>query len=236
MTRAKRNSRPPTENIEPPGVEGEDLSPEQEERAWLLYFFKQASDQSLLVDRAKAAAKQATDALTEIYRKAKAEAKIARQELAGYIADAKLGEKTLSAAEERRIRHKAWLGQPCGSQLELPLQPLEVQDEAHAKSVGYAMGLRGEACEMPDTLQPRFATVFAAGWGLGQEELSWALSAVGRVVDRRAQTNANPVALTPEPEEEPDETEALDEEAARLKASGWAERTAEEASFEEAAA
>lgn len=199
----KRNSRPPNENLEAPVTD--DLTPEQEERAWLLYYYQKAKDQGLLVDRAKAAAKQATDALTEIFRSAKADAKISRQELAGYVADAKLGEKTLSAQEERRIRHKSWLGQPVGSQLELPLQPLEVQDEAHAKSVGYAMGLRGDACEMPDNLQPRFASVFAEGWGKGQEELSWALSAVGRIVDRKEGAKARPVGLEPEPGADPEE-------------------------------
>lgn len=192
-----------------PPAAGDDLTPEQQERAWLIYYYKQAKDQSVLVDRAKAAAKSATDALTDIYRSAKADAKITREELSGYVKDSKLGEKTLTAQEERRIRHKAWLGQPVGSQLDMFAgAPLEVQDEAHAKGVGYSMGLRGEACEMPETLQPRFAQAFSEGWGKGQEELAWALSAVGKIVDRKPDADARPVQLEPEPDDD-DEKEPV---------------------------
>lgn len=186
-------------------VEGtsDNLTPEQQERAWLLYYFDALRKQSVLVDRTKAAFDAEKASMTDIFRAAKADAKFPRKLLQQYLDDAQLTSNVLSAEEETRVRHKTWLGQPVGSQLDLfNGMPVEVQDEAHAKGVGYAMGLRGEACELPDTLQPRFAQHFSEGWGKGQEELSWALVAVGKIVDRRPDANANPVQLDPEPDDE----------------------------------
>lgn len=226
-------ARKPRKTDTPAEIGDNDLTPEEQERAWLLFYYQKAKDQALLVDRAAAAKKAASDALTDIFRSAKADAKLSRQELAGYLADGKLGQKTLSAAEERRVRHKAWLGQPVGSQLDMFAgMPVEVQDEAHAKGVGYETGLRGDACEMPETLQPRFAQAFAAGWGKGQEELSWALSAVGKIIDRRPDANANPVDLEPEPEDDPQA--GIDEAARELKAKGWTDPAPAEAELADA--
>lgn len=220
------------ETVEKPDLSSADLTPEQKERAWLIYFFDAARKQKVLVDRAKANAKAASDELTRIFRQAKADADLTRKELSGYLEDGELGTKTLTAAEERRLRHKQWLGQPVGFQPDLfeDKRPQEVRDEAWARGVGYATGLRGDPCELPEGMEARFAQPFSEGWGKGQEELAWALSAVGKIVDRKPDADARPVNLDPEPEEGEGalDPETIDDKARELKRSGFMDRGAPE--------
>lgn len=225
----------------PPDVA--DLTPEQRERAFLLFFYDKARKQRVLVQRAKAALDEQAAELTTIFREAKADANLTRKELTAYLDDGDLTSRTLSAAEERRLRHKQWLGQPVGFQPDLfeDQRPQEVKDEAWARGVGYATGLRGEACELPEGMEPRFAQAFSAGWGKGQDELAWALSAVGKIVDRAPDASAKPVDLEPEPSEAAEtssalEPEVIDAKAKELKRAGFTKRTAPPAEPEQAAA
>lgn len=213
---------------------GDNLTEEERERAWLLFYYDALRKQTVLCDRAKAAMKAENDKRTELFRSAKADAKFSREELAALLEDGGLSQTVLTAKEERRNRFKSWLGQPVGAQGDLFAgMPTEVQDEAHAKGVGYEMGLRGDPCELPETLQPRFAQAFGEGYHKGQEELAWALSAVGKIVDRRKDAVAKPVALEPEPEPADEEAE-LDAAARKLKREGWTQPTADEGAFEPA--
>lgn len=217
---------------EPAGEGHNELTKEQEERALLLHHFDKLRQQE-----AKAAAQKLLydgerENLTDLFRVAKADG-FTRKELQALLDDTKALRRYLTAEEERRAKLRAWVGLPAGTQLELFGSPLEVQDEQYSQGQGYAAGLRGEPGTVPDHIEARFVQAFMRGWGKGQEELSWALSAAGRVIDRRKETNANPVALTPEPE---DEADPVEEGAEALIASGWAEPTPEERVLEDAAA
>ena len=220
--------------------EGDNLTPEQEERALLLHHFDKLRQQEAkaIAKKAEYDAERAT--LTDLFRVAKADG-FMRKELQALLDDTASMGRNLTEEEERRAKLRAWVGLPAGTQLDLFNSPLEVQDEQHARGVGYAMGLRGDPCQMPDHLQPRFAQAFADAWGRGQEELAWGLSAAGRIIDRKPNANAAPVGLEPEPDEDDENpvakaARAIADEDKAANPQDWAQPTAEERQLEDAAA
>lgn len=208
--------------------EGHNLTRDQEERALLIHHFDKLRQQENKALKAKEAYDAERSVLTDLFRVAKADG-FSRKELQSLLDDTKSMGRDLTAEEERRAKLRAWVGLPAGTQLDLFNLPLEVQDEQHAKGVGYAMGLRGEPCQMPDHLEQRFAPSFADGWGRGQEELAWGLAAAGRVIDRKKDASPNPVALEPEPAA--DEEDVIAAAAAKLEREGWTAPAEEEAAF-----
>lgn len=216
--------------------EGHNLTPEQEERALLLHHFDKLRQQEAIVAKAREAYDATRSVLTDLSRVAKADG-FARKELQSLLDDTRALRRDLTAEEERRAKLRAWVGLPAGTQLDLFNSPLEVQDEQYAQGQGYAAGLRGEPGIAPENIEARFVQAFMRGWGKGQEELSWALAEAGRIIDRKPNANANPVALEPEPQQhelDPEQQIAADVE--NLTKAGWADPRPEEAAFEGATA
>lgn len=233
MARKKANG---AASGDPPGEGHNELTAEQEERALLLHHFDKLRQQEAKAAEKKVLYDAEREVLTDMFRVAKADG-FTRKELQALLDDTQAIRRDLTAEEERRAKLRAWVGLPAGTQLDLFNSPLEVQDEQYAQGQGYAVGLRGEPGVAPDNLQPRFIQAFLRGWGKGQEELSWALSEAGRIVDRRKAAKASPVAMEPEPQtHEIDPEQQLNEDAQRLAESGWTKPSAEETVFEDAAA
>ena len=229
MARAARKTK---DAVGESAADGSNLTPEQEERALLLHHFDKLRQQEQKAAEQKVLYDAEREVLTDLFRVAKSDG-FTRKELQALLDDTKSLRRDLTAEEERRAKLRAWVGLPAGTQLDLFNSPLETQDEQHAQGQGYAAGLRGEPGVAPEHIHARFVQAFMRGWGVGQEELAWALSAAGRVIDRKRGDNANPVA--PESEETGDDESpeaALDEEAERLAETGWTERSPEEAEFE----
>lgn len=232
-------ARKPKSKDAPPPMGG-NLTEEQEERALLLFHFDKLRQQQNKAAEKKTLYDAEREVLTDMFRVAKADG-FTRKELVSLLEDTSALRRDLTAEEERRARLRAYVGLPAGTQLDLFQSPLEVQDEQHAQGQGYAAGLRGEPGVMPENIEPRFVQAFLRGWGKGQEELSWALSEAGRIVDRRRDTNAKSVELQPEPTDDEDGHEVepetqIEEDVQRLTDAGWAEPTADEQHFEDAAA
>lgn len=232
----KTKTKTTTAAGEPVG-EGHNLTPEQEERALLLHHFDKLRQQEAKAAEKKAEYDAEREALTHLFRIAKADG-FKRKELQALLDDTRALRRDLTAEEERRARLRSYVGLPAGTQLELFSSPLEMQDEQHAQGQGYAAGLRGEPGTVPDHIEARFVQAYMGGWGRGQEELSWALSEAGRIVDRKKNAQARPVELEPEPQDEApiDPEGQLAEDAERIQEAGWAQPRAEEQELPEAAA
>lgn len=205
-----------------PAAKGHNLSPD-EQQALLIHHFDKLRKQEAVAAEKKAEYDAEKSALTDLFRFAKADG-FTRKELQALLDDSKALRRDLVAEEERRAKLRAWLGLPAGTQLDLFALPVEVQDEQHAEGQGYAVGLRGEECKTPDSMQPRHIPAFTRGWHAGQEKLAWGLAETGKIVDRRTDIAAQPVALEPEPEPDPLDPETIKKAARKVEASGFMER------------
>lgn len=162
------------------------LTAEQEARALRIHHVSKLVAQKRLVDKAKALLDEQRDALSDLYKLAKVDTKIDRKQFTALLADMETSRKDLEAAERTRVALRTDWDLPVGTQMDLfDRMPQEKQDEAWAKSVGYKFGLRGDPCQMPEDIEPRFGPAFLAGHGKGQEELIWAMAAAGRITERK---------------------------------------------------
>lgn len=201
---------------------GDNLSPEQEAKALRIYHVSKLRAQKQRCDGAKALLDTERQVLTDLMHVAKADTHIERQEFSALLKAMDTSKTELLAREERRAILWADWDLPVGHQGDLfEKLPQEARDEQHAKGMGYAAGLRGDPCQMPENMQPRFGQAFGSGWGKGQEELAWALEAVGRRTLRKAAGGPTADEIKRTPEEDPDPAA----EAAKLKAAGWTKPT-----------
>jgi len=205
------------------------LTEEQEARALRIYHVSKLREQMQKVKAAQALLDAARQVFTDLCHVAKADTHIQRKEFTALLKAMDMSKDELREEEERRALLWGDWDLPVGHQGDLfENLPREARDEQYAKGMGYAAGLRGDPCQMPDGMEVRFSAAFGAGWGKGQEELAWALSAVGVITDRRKGVATGPTAaeIAAQPEEDEDE-ETIEQTAARLKAEGFTERTPE---------
>lgn len=108
---------------------------------------------------------------TELYRGAKA-AGFLRKELDALLADMGRNPRDLVEAEQRRRRFREVFDMPNGeTALDLfgdEHTPDEVKDEAYQRAAGYLAGCRGDNCEVPPEVPPRFVKAWIDGHGDGQ--------------------------------------------------------------------
>jgi hypothetical protein len=181
---------PPAQPSPPPPGDNS-LSDEDKARALRIVHISRLRAQQIKVDTAKTALEAEQSVMTDLFHRAKADTRYQRKELAELLRDMRKSKEEI----QEELKRKAELYAdwdipvvPAGYQMELDFEnrmPREAADEQHAKGMGYAAGLRGDPCVMPEGMEVRFGPAFGEGWGKGQEELGWALSAVGRIVDRK---------------------------------------------------
>jgi len=122
-------------------------------------------------------------------------------------------------------------GLPMGSQLDM-FAGDTVGDREAARADGYRAGLRADDMDVPDNISPLFHGDWQDGWRDGQAENLRKFEIANGVDEAR---KPKPVELEPA-EDDRDDGEVIDDAAAKLKRSGWAEPTAEETAFENEAA
>lgn len=141
------------------------------ERLQLISFVGKIQAQNKLVAVKKAEMDSERAVANELYRGAKA-AGFLRKEIDGLLADLGRNPRALVEAEERRRRFRETFNLPNGdTALDLfgdEHTPTEVKDEAYQRAAGYMAGLRGDACDVPSEVPPRFVKVWTDGWGDGQ--------------------------------------------------------------------
>lgn len=129
----------------------------------------QAANKRVAIKKAEMDAERAE--ATELYRGAKA-AGFLRKELDALLADMGRNPRDLVEAEQRRRRFREVFNMPNGeTALDLfgdENTPTEVKDQAYQRASGYQAGLRGDACEVPAEVPPRFVQAWTDGWGDGQ--------------------------------------------------------------------
>lgn len=160
---------------------GDNLTPEQEAKALRIYHVSKLRAQKQRCDGAKAMLDSERQVLTDLMHIAKADTHIERQEFSALLKAMDMSKTELAEREQRRAVLWGDWELPVGHQMDMfKDMPQEVRDTQWAKGLGYAAGLRGDPCQMPDGMEVRFGPSFGEGWSHGQEELSWALEAVGR--------------------------------------------------------
>jgi ribosome modulation factor len=135
--------------------------------------------------------------------------------------------------ENARRARFSLAGLPMGSQLDM-FATDTVGDREAARADGYKAGLRADDMEAPDNIDPLFRGDWEDGWREGQAENGRRLLLASGVIEAREKT-AGDLTLD-EPEEEADPEEEIKATARKLKKAGWAEPSAEERAFEDAAA
>lgn len=128
-------------------------------------------------------------------------------------------------------------GLPVGAQQELfPVVGDTVDDQAAAKAAGLRAGRNGDDPTPPKEIAGVLHQDWLAGWHEGQKELFMQLEKADGILAKLKQAGGE---LTDGDDEEDveqiDLEDALDDEARKLKASGWANPTSDEAAFDTAA-
>lgn len=174
-----------------------------------------------------------------VYKLIKKETGYDRKEFEAEVIDnLDKSEEELAAAERRRLRLQVQAGLREGEQLDLIEHVLKdtVDDAIAAEAAGYRAGRRADDPVMPDHISSMFLNDWQRGWTRGQEVNAKADAMAAEILAARARAGGE---LTEGEDDEDPEREdiedALDDEARRLKASGWANPTNDEASFETAA-
>ena len=163
---------------------------------------------------AKAALDVEANALTDLFRAAKADG-YSRKELQAILDDGKASRRDLTAEEERRAQLRAWAGLPAGTQADLFGTPSLAQDELYAEGQGYTAGLRGDDSTLPDHIAPNHAPAFLRGYHAGQEKLVWAMSEAGINPERKdTGVPVSSVPLDPEPTDDAANDDTTTAEAA----------------------
>lgn len=139
-------------------------------------------------------------------------------------------------AEKRRARLHRLSGRAPGEQLDLVEAIQDTVDEAlQAESDGYRAGRRADDPIPPTTLSTIFHQDWMRGYHAGQAYNGQQLAIAAEVL---ARPKAGEMAAAPdedaEEEEDEGDPEVIKRKAADLKASGWAEPTADEQQFEAA--
>lgn len=154
-------------------AEGEDAKsiPNRDEEAVFLSHLNKLRAQEAKKAVAKAALDVEAQALTDLFRAAKADG-FSRKELQAILDDGKSSRRDLTAEEERRAKLRTWAGLPAGTQPDLFGLPDAARDSVDAEAQGYAMGLRGEDEVAPDWVQPAHLPDFSQGWRRAQTRLA----------------------------------------------------------------
>ncbi len=145
--------------------------PNRDEEAVFLSHINKLRVQEAKKAVAKAALDVEAQALTDLFRIAKADG-FSRKELQAILDDGKSSRRDLTAEEERRAKLRTWAGLPAGTQPDLFGLPDAARDSVDAEAQGYAMGLRGEDEVAPDWVQPAHLPDFSQGWRRAQTRLA----------------------------------------------------------------
>lgn len=145
--------------------------PNRDEEAVFLSHLNKLRAQEARKAVAKAALDVEAQALTDLFRTAKADG-FSRKELQAILDDGKSSRRDLTAEEERRAKLRTWAGLPAGTQPDLFGLPDAARDSVDAEAHGYAMGLRGEDEIAPDWVQPAHIPDFSQGWRRAQTRLA----------------------------------------------------------------
>jgi len=129
-------------------------------------------------------------------------------------------------------------GLPIGAQQELfPTTGDTVDDQAAARAAGLRAGRNGDDPVPPKEIAGVLHQDWLAGWHEGQKELFMQLKKADGILAKLKQAGGELTDGDDEDDdlEQVDVEDALDDEARKLKASGWANPTSNETSFDEAA-
>lgn len=137
-------------------------------------------------------------------------------------------------SERKRDRLHRLAGVKSGEQLSLIDVIADTADEAAAAFAdGYRAGRRADDPIPPKETASILHPDWMKGWHEGQTYNGMQLAMASELL---ARPKPGEMAAAPEEPAEPDEETALDAEVKRLEQSGWAEPTAAEADFDQAAA
>jgi len=143
--------------------EGSKSIPNRDEEAVFLSHLNKLRAQEAKKAVAKAALDVEAQALTDLFRAAKADG-FSRKELQAILDDGKASRRDLTAEEERRAKLRAWAGLPAGSQPDLFDLGEAARGPVDAEAQGYAMGIQGLDPECPDWISPVYQPDFMKGW------------------------------------------------------------------------
>lgn len=180
-------------------------------------------------DLKKAEYDQARAEVTSVCAMAKAELGVKRKDVEDVVAKLEMDDDEFRAEMAATNRRYALAGLPVGAQLDMFAAgaPDTVDEMAHAYNKGKRAGLAGDDPTPPKTLHPSFIPEWQRGWADGQDDLGKKMIRAMEIIAARA--NAGKMAAVEEEEEGVEEDPDLDAKARKLKRSGWAEPTAEEA-------
>lgn len=170
---------PQPEDQNPRAVPGNNAKAiEEAEKAQLLSFFFKLRAQQKKVDAAKAILDGEKAEMTDIFRLAKA-AHFDRKELQALLDDSASNTKDLAESEQRRRRHREWVGLPNGaSELDMfgEETPVEVRDAAWWGADGYRAGMRDDEPAPPKECAERFIQPWMQGYHRGAEDRKAAIA------------------------------------------------------------
>lgn len=144
--------------------------PNRDEEAVFLSHLNKLRAQEARKAVAKAALDVEAQALTDLFRTAKADG-FSRKELQAILDDGKASRRDLTAEEERRAKLRAWAGLPAGAQPDLFDLGEAARGPVDAEAQGYAMGIQGLDPTCPDWISPVHQPDFLKGWHNAQSIL-----------------------------------------------------------------
>lgn len=190
------------------------------------------------VEVAASVVKAKREAVNSLFAGVKQDLKTSRKDFEDLIAKMSMGPAEFAAYWTKLSARYARNGLPVGAQQELfPTTGDTADDQAAAHAAGLRAGRNGEDPEPPKEIASVLHQDWLAGWHEGQKELYLQLEKADGVLAKLKQAGGELTDGHDEDEDlEPQDIEdALDDEARKLKASGWAKPTSEEASFDTAA-
>lgn len=160
--------------------------PNRDEEAVFLSHLNRLRAQEAKKAVAKAALDVEAQALTDLFRTAKADG-FSRKELQAILDDGKASRRDLTAEEERRAQLRAWAGLPAGTQADLFQLGEAARGPVDAEAQGYAMGIQGLNADAPDWISPVHHPDFLKGWENAQQILA---SKIGKTAANDDLSNA----------------------------------------------
>ena len=226
--KAVRKPRQSAKSATPgPGHNGPEPLTEEEQEALQLHHELKVRAQMKKADVAKAAYDLEKNEVNALVKMACAEMNVLAGDFRDYLAD-----KNLDAVEYRKkataralLRKRGGMPDVNGQYtLELPTQADTVTDKQMAYDDGFRAGKRADdPLPVPQHISPIFHGDWGAGWSDGQADNVLKLGIAAKVLERLAKPAPAPAAaLDPDA---PLDTDALDDEARKLRRSGFMDTT-----------
>lgn len=190
------------------------------------------------VEEAAAVVKTKREAVNSLFALVKANLKTSRKDFEDLLAKQAMTPAEFMAYWAKLSARYQRNGLPVGAQQELfPVQGDTVDDQAAARAAGLRAGRNGDDPTPPKEIAGVLHQDWLAGWHDGQKELFMQLEKADGILAKLKQAGGELTEGDDEDKdlEQIDIEDQLDDEARRLKASGWANPTSDEAAFDTAA-